>query len=131
MTNNIKAFDFQGVKVKKDANTKLIRLTAPSTIVDLTLHNTANNSNYSVPSGKKATIIFVNSFQHNDSSRLVYANNADGRTGAVTLLDPGLNNDLTDLLFISIEIPALKFINVNVFGGTHSVMICHVVEENV
>ena len=114
MTDNILALNFKGVKVILDDNTILVRLTVPpSSSTDTTFHNTVNDTNYQVPSGKKATIIFIEQWKitNNALTFLGFADNADGDTNAVSLFKPNVITTITDLIFISAEVPADKFIN--------------------
>ena len=130
MTDNIVSFDFNGVKVIKDANTKLIRLTALPASSDETFHNSADDSNYRVPSGKKATIIYIEKWRAGSSaSTISYADNLDGDTNAVDLWAP-VDSLVDDTLFISAEVPALKYINFIYVSGSNISVICYIVEEN-
>lgn len=109
MTDNIIGFDFNGVKVVKDDNTELIQLKGNSVNGTITLTDTRDASQYQVPAGKKAHVIFIVDVNFVVGS-LIYADDLDGTTNAVTLLDPSA--DLTNIIFISAEIPASKFVNI-------------------
>ena len=113
MTDNIKALDYNGVKVKLDTNTKLkILQGATSGSDNLTLHDLTNNSNYQVPVGKKATIIFFEQIHPQSvNASIIYADNVDGNLNAVTLLAPNTTSNLGSFIFISAEVPAGKYIN--------------------
>ena len=128
MTNNIVAIDFNGVKVVKDSNTKLIRLTATSA-VDISYHDTSTGGNYQVPSGKKFTIIFIENFDANTTTKIESTTVADSTTGAVTLFDPG-NDKVTNVIFISSEVAANLFIT-NTTSGLLDTPVIFGVEENV
>ena len=113
MTDNIVAIDFNGVKIKleTDDSTVLIELKATgNTGTAVTFHDARDNSNYQVPTGKKAHIIFIDLMQGSEANdEIFFADNADGTTNAVTLIDSKAT--LTDVIFITAEIPADKFIN--------------------
>lgn len=129
MTTNVKAFDFNGVKVKRDSNTRLVRLTVPSGVgaADTTFHDSADGTNYQIPASKKATIIYIESYNLSGfTASIAYADDADGNTNAVDLFKPA--SDTANLIFISDEAPANKYINLLV-GGTQAEVIIYAIEE--
>jgi len=124
MTQNIKAVDFNGVKVRLDANTQLFTLlnTAPA---NSTMHKLNGGANYQVPALKKATVIFVG--RQDGLKEIFQADDLDGVAGKITLIeDP--TAVITDKVIISIEVPALKFINNESLDASDN---CTVIEENV
>ena len=111
MTDNVVAADINGVKVILDSNTTIITLKGASLNGTVTLTDIRNNTKYQVPTGKKAKIIFVvDSSNLNASNLIAFADNQDGTTNAVTLYQPGTTT--TNVIFISANIPADKFINI-------------------
>ncbi len=108
MTDNIIALDFNGVKVILDDNTRLVRLQSTGA-GDVTMHDTADDSNYQVPTGKKFTIIFIESGSFGAGDKIISSTVADSTTGEVVLLEPGANN-LSLTIFISTEVAADLFI---------------------
>ena len=127
MTDNIKAIDFNGVKIKLDDNTVLIQLAGASVTGTVTMNDTRDATKYQVPVGKKATIIFITDGTWNAASdKLIFADDEDGTTNAVTLFEPLAV--IANLIFISAEVPAEKFLNVtDNTTGTYDI---HIVEEN-
>ena len=134
MTNNIIALDFNGVKIILDSTTKLVRITIPTgTASTTTFHDSADNTNYQVPTGKKATIIFIDTWDVTLASGMdiSFADNADGNTNAVTIFDPATAALISNLIFISAEVPADKFINfIRVSGSSDAELRINVLEEN-
>jgi len=127
MTNNILAFDFNGVKVVRDSNTELIRLTSPADASPATLHDSRDDTNYQVPTGKKAHVIFVEASSLNAAAnQLISSTSADSTAGEVVLFKPDSN--ITNLIFISSEIAAELFINV--VDAAQQALTIHIVEEN-
>lgn len=117
MTNNIIAIDFNGVKVVLDSNTKLIHLIKPLVADTETLHNIADNSNYQVPTGKKATVIFsTKNFPNHD---LIYADNLSGTTNEVSLLDNS-GTAIDNTIIITVAVPADKFITIKAAEGINA-----------
>ena len=129
MTQNIKALDFNGVKVELDGNTSLIKLKAVNSASSYTtFHDQRDNSNYQVPTGKKATIIFIDSASMaNASDKIVYADDLDGGTNEVVLVTSPVAT-LTDEVFISAEVPADKYINA--FDTSTDTYIIWIIEED-
>jgi len=110
MTDNIKALDINGVKVLLDDNTDLIILAGNSINGTTTMLDTRDNTKYQVPASKKATIIFVTTSTLGAAQRIIFADDEDGTTNAVTLFEPGVT--YSGRIFISAEVPASKFINI-------------------
>ena len=127
MTNNIKAFDFNGVKVKIDSNTKLIRLISPSSAVNISYHDTSTGANYQVPSGKKLTLIFIENFDANTTTQIASTTAVDSATGAIVLFDPG-NAAISNLIFISTEVAQNLFIT-NIVSGVSDTPVIFGIEE--
>ena len=131
MTQNIKALDFNGVGVALDSTTKLVHLFAPAAAATETLHNREDNSNYQVPTGKKFTVIYITSstgMTNESTDLLIYADDADGTTNAVTLLGgPTAFGDAK--IFISAEVPAAKYINKNA-GVSGDTLVIEGIEED-
>ncbi len=119
-----------GVKVVLGAGMKLIKLIAVGGATLETLHDWRDNSNYQVPSGKKATVIHVDpeaGFNAvNDG--LTYSDNLDGNTNEVQLLDAAVGI-LNPTGFISEEVPALKYINKKSTTSTDQILV-YVIEED-
>ena len=111
MTNNIIALDFNGVKIILDGDTKLVMLTIPDTTgVTTSFHNSADNTNYQVPSGKKATIIFIEAWKTTTASiKISFADNADGDTNAVELFVPATTNLISNLMLFKNKSEHMKF----------------------
>jgi len=134
MTDNIVALDFNGVKVVLDDNTVLIRMNIQSTTADtaLTMHDNRDNTNYQVPTGKKATMIFIENYDEGaGGGSIFFADNADGTTNAVTLFQPNTTDAFVDIIFISAEIPADKFVNAEAITNNWVVLpAIWVIEEN-
>ena len=112
MTNNIKALDVGGVKVKLDDDTVLITMSGVGVAGTITVTDTRDNTQYQVPAGKKATIVYITALPDTSGvgDKLLYADDLDGITNAVTLLEP-FGSAITDEIFISAEIPAGKYLN--------------------
>lgn len=112
MTNNIKALDVGGVKVKLDDDTVLITMSGVGVAGTITVTDTRDNTQYQVPAGKKATIVYITALPDTSGvgDKLLYADDLDGTTNAVTLLEP-FGSAITDEIFISAEIPAGKYLN--------------------
>lgn len=127
MTNNIISFDFNGVKVLKDSNTKLIKLKSPSTSVNTSLHDFKDNTNYQVPAGKKFTIIYIENFTPNGTPILSSTTVVDSATGAVTLRSSN-NATTTNEIFISSEVAANLFITIT-GAGISGTTIIYGIEE--
>ncbi len=128
MTQDIRAVDFNGVKVRMNTTTKLIHLFSPNIVGPETLHNREDNANYQVPAGKKATVIFITLLQNfTVTDRVIFADDADGTLNEVDIVRP--NGPFANLIFISQEIPALKFIN-KVAGDNDDVDLT-IIEEDV
>lgn len=133
MTDNIIALNFNGIKVVLDSNTKLIRLTIPAVInTDRTFHDTGDDSNYQVPTGKKAKIIYVEEWDMaNTADKIVYADDLDGTTNGVTLWDPKTATQIANTLFMSASIPADKYINFDAGGvNSNSLTVIWIIEES-
>ena len=118
MTNNVLGFDINGVKVFKDSNTELKRLFIPTTgsTTCLSLLDAKTNTTYQVPAGKKCTIIYIISEVVTGGSQdLIYSDTADEPpTNSVLLLDSvGIAQYGNNSLFISAEVPALKYIGLD------------------
>ena len=127
MTQNIIAFDYNGVNVLFDENTAILTLTTAPTLGTLSFHDSRDNSNYQVPVGKKARVIFIISAIFSGAGdRVIYADDADGTTNAVTLYEPG--RDVTNEIFISASVPEGKFINRTENGNTATIIA--IVEES-
>lgn len=126
MTDNILAIDFNGVKILLDANTKLKRLTTGASGT-VTLHDAENDTDYQVPAGKKATIIYIESTpSFSGTDRIISSTAADATTGETVLIQPA--SQITDLIFISEEISENLYITkVDPNTGT---TILYVIEEN-
>ena len=129
MTDNIVALDFNGVKIKleTDDSTVLIKLIATgNTGTAVTFHDQRDQTNYQVPTNKKAKIIFIeaaNMSAANDD--IFFADNADGTTNKVTLIEALV--DVVNEIFISATIPADKFINM--IDAASNVFTIFIVEE--
>ena len=89
------------------------------------MHDTRDDTNYQVPTGKKAKIIYVELATFVAGDQIYYADNADGSTNKVVLFEPAAN--VSNTIFISASIPADKFINVNDSGD--STAVCFIIEE--
>lgn len=110
MTDNIKAIDFNGVKIKLDSNTVLIQLKGNSVNGTVTLNDTRDATKYSVPASKKAHLIFITTLSFSGTDKILFADDEDGTTNAVTLYQPAAV--ISSVIFVSEEIPAGKFINI-------------------
>lgn len=78
--------------------------------------DTRDNTKYQVPASKKATIIYITDSGIGTGADLViYADDEDGTTNAVTLYDPGAAAQ-DNIIFISAEVPASKYINFTANG---------------
>lgn len=111
MTNNIKALDVNGVKIELDTNTALIQCVGTSVIGTVTVTDGRDNTQYQVPAGKKATVIYLTELDfRSPGDRLIYADNLNGTTNAVTLIENLLQSQ--NIIFISAEIPAGKYLNI-------------------
>ena len=127
MTDNIKAIDFNGVKIKLDDNTVLINLAGTSVSGTVTMNDTRDASKYQVPASKKATIIYVADATFNAAGdKLIYADDEDGTTNAVTLFEPLAV--IANMIFISAEVPASKYLNIT--DNTALSYSVTIVEEN-
>lgn len=114
MTDNVVAFDFNGVKVVRDSNTKLKMLYAPKGATTETLHDVETGADYQVPTGKKFKVIYLETLdQFTAGKKIHYADDADGTTNAVTLVAgfAAASTYLQTVIFISGEAPADKYIN--------------------
>ncbi len=135
MTQNIIAMDFNGVNVLLDTNTKLINLTVPTGLsANRTAHNAEDGSNYQVPVGKKATIIYIENYDVNTAftSYLGYSDDLDGNTNAVPLVTgDGAGTALTNTIFISAEVPASKYIGFIFVSGSSTALNFWIIEEDV
>ena len=135
MTQNIIAIDFNGVKfLIEDGNTKLIRLNLASSVSGTpeTLTNNIDGTNYQVPSAKKATVIFFESGAAGHASQdLIYADNEDGNTNSVQILDSvGIDTMPNNTIFQSEEVPADKWINMNSSSSAAHSIVIYIVEED-
>lgn len=132
MTENIIAFDFNGVNVILDSNTRLVRLTRVAAGTgSVSMHDTADNSNYQVPALMKANLIFIENYDGiGASSKIIYADDADGTTNEVDLFVPGSDEALTNFIFISADIPTGKFVNLDGGGSAMTgVTVVYAVEQ--
>lgn len=121
MTQNIMSVDYNGVKVLLDSNTKLIFLYSPNVADPETCHDMATGNNYQVPVGKKATVIYLTKISMDVTDTAVYADDVDGTTNAVTIFTAATPAMAiaTNMIYISIEIPAGKYINRVSGAGAH------------
>ena len=128
MTDNIKALDFNGVKIELDTNTILIKLNAPGAATVETLIDARDGSTYQVDASKKAHIVYIGSQTGMGSAgdKIIYADNEDGTTNAVTLFDNFSTNK--DTIAISAEIPASKYINKD-SAAAGDIIVIYIVEE--
>ena len=126
MTNNIISFDFNGVKVIIDSNTRFVRLEAVAAGTNVTYHDAADNSNYQVPTGLKFTIIFIESMTPNNTSRISSTTAADSSTGEVILFNTIA--DVINTIMISSEVAADLFIT-RTISATDSPSIIFGIEE--
>lgn len=125
MTDNIVAVDFNGVKVLLDSNTALITLKGVSTLNNtVTMKDIRDATQYQVPTGKKAKVIYITTMDA--AQELIYADDLDGTTNSVELLDPDTN--MSNKIIISAEIPADKYLNIT--GGAASSYEVTIVEES-
>jgi len=109
MTENIVGIDFNGVKVLLDSNTKLLQMKGSSVNGTVTVTDATEGGKYQVPTGKKANIIFVTSITGTGGTdRFIFADDEDGTTNEVIILQTNQTNQI----FISVDIPADKFLNV-------------------
>lgn len=109
MTNNIKGLDFNGVKVKFDGNTKLIHVKGNSINGTITVTNAVDGTQYQVPVGKKATIVYIVTLADLGGADLMrYCDDLDGTTNPVNLL---VAPQTANTIVISDEIPATKYLN--------------------
>jgi len=132
LTNNIVAFDFNGVKVIKDSNTELIRLLRNNAVeATETLVDQRDVTNYQVPTGKKATVIFFETqTDAGGNQTLIRADNEDGTTNSVVLLGDITSGIMSNKIFISAEVPADKWINSTHTGAANVTYDLWIIEEN-
>lgn len=115
MTDNVVGVDFNGVQFLLDSNTKLKRLIDVGAGT-LTMHDTETNANYQVPVGKKFKIIFIETAGLAAvGDRIISSDTVDSTSDEVILLQPSAT--LTNLIFISTEVGANRFINYVEPGG--------------
>lgn len=98
MTNNIKALDINGVKVKLDSNTKVVHLYRPLGANTESLHDRATGADYQVPAGKKATCIYITS---NDSNHDLYFGPNLNSTAGATLFWNNVGSAVSNLIVIA------------------------------
>jgi len=110
LTNNIKALDFNGVKILFDNNTRLINLQKPQALPTESMRDITSGDSYQVPVGKKARVIF-GAMVMGSATGLIYADNEDGITNQVVLIDGTGAPNFTNQIIITDEIPASKWIN--------------------
>ncbi len=132
MTDNIIAFDFNGVKVIRDSNTELIQLIGTiSSSGTLTFFDTRDNTKYQVPASKKATMIFLTLFDAVQvADKIIQSDDEDASTNPVTLFEPGILTSISNIIFISAEVAATKFINQTAAGGFFVAPEIWVIEED-
>ncbi len=81
----------------------------------VTMHNSTDNSNYQVPTGKKTRLIVLEKLVTNSAGDgFYYADDIDnGRTNEVQLFVPGFNlSSIQPFIFLSDFVPAGKYIQV-------------------
>ncbi len=107
---------------------KIIRLKAPRTAGTETLHNSEDNENYIVPTGKKSRIVnIVNCDLVVAGDKLVYGTTLDSDTSATTLLEP--KGNLADIIIVSPYVPAGNYITkANV--SANDFMTLYIIEED-
>ncbi len=106
-------FDLAGANIPITSGKKVIFLRSPSLVASAqyTLH-TSDNTDYQVPTGKKATIYVYKMWDvGTTNTKLTYADDVDGNTNAVTLFQGWTGVALTNLYMPSASIPAEKYIN--------------------
>ncbi len=89
-------------------NAKIIRLNAPKAAATETLHATSTDTNYIVPTGKKARVINVVNVDQAGGSTLVYGTTVDSATASTILLNA--NGNIANIIFVSISVPAGNYI---------------------
>lgn len=100
----------------------------------LTMHDLRDNTDYQVPSGKKTTIL---AFENMDTGStvdegIVFSDDADTGTNATNIFIPGVADFLeTDFPFKSLEIPALKFVDVKTNNTRVVTADLYAIEEDV
>jgi len=131
MTDNIVAFDFNGVKVLIDSNTVLKHLSeSNSGATPVTLKDALTGADYQVPTGKKCTIIFFADYTAPGMGQdLITSTVADSTTGAVEILALEAAVITNKILILS-SVAAELFITFNSTNASaHSVDLT-AIEEN-
>lgn len=112
MTNNVVTFNFNGVQVLIDVNTKLKRFTLPlATAVTKTVYDSSDGSQYKVPTGKKLTIIYTEALYLYALNSLCYADDLNGVTNKVIISQPAVDTYFTNKIFLYHSVPADKYLN--------------------
>ena len=113
MTDNIVAFDFKGIKVLVDSNTRLVRLVSAGTAENTSWHDSFTNANYQVPSSKKFRIIYLEDADFGGAG-LASTTAVDSATGAAVIMSAGVAG-LENTIMFSSSVAQNLFITTN--GG--------------
>jgi len=93
--------DIGGFQHIMQGNDVLVRIKSSAITVNKSWHNQKDNSNYVVPSGKKAKIIYIEQLDPATTSVLSSTTSVDSAAGAVTILSPAHTVPWTNVIFIS------------------------------
>ncbi len=120
--------DVGGFKHILKSTDKIIMLYAPLVAILETLHNSADGSNYIVPSGKKAKIVYIiNCTTQASTDKIISSATLDSADSSTTLYHP--QAIMGSIIFVSTSIPAGQYITKSDTNATNVYQI-YILEED-
>ncbi len=123
---SLPSVDIGGYVQYLKATDNVYRLSAPKATGTETLHKTADDTNYIVPTGKKSRIIHIVNVDQGIGMTLVYGTTVDSASGSTVILDA--NGNMANIIVITAYVPAGNYITK--VGNASDFATVYIIEED-